>query len=284
MCLMTIKTILRMNNNEIYKTQKLLYVWLSKLGRRSLDSIKTNCDYLVENHNIITSNPIWEIFWPLVFSGVADHTGKGYYALTEPLILKYDSHYYYINNIPVSGNFREVSVGIYISNSLVNNNDIKEVAVEPKAILKKFPSVDKIVDDFSKSLQDERELKYYDKKNRKGVAELEKEGLKRFFSNPEKAYIRELPDRTIMPDAFAIAYCYGRVISGEGNGIYIGKQKKLIMPSFAIPFTLFRVLQLETMAYKNLPEKNNNNYIFNGVSAPVVKELNRVLCNSIRYE
>ena len=238
--------------------QKLLYVWLSKLGRRSLDSIKTSCDYLVESHQLTSSNPIWEIFWPLVFSGVADHTGKGYYALTEPLILKFESHCYHINNIPISEKFKEVSVG--------------------------YPSVDKVVDNFSKAIQDEKELRYYDWRNRIGVAELEKEGLKRFFSYPAKAYMRELPDRTINPDAFAIAYCYGRAISGEGNGTYYSEQKELVTPAFAIPFTLYRVLQLETMKKKTLPEKEDNIYVYKGVSSSVVKELNRILCNSIRYE
>lgn len=273
-----------MNSTERNAMQHLLYVWLSKLGRRSLDSIKISCDYLIESHHLDAGIPIWEVFWPLVFSGVADHTGKGYYALTEPLIIKYDSHFYYINNVPQTAKFKEVSVGIYYSDYLVNDHDIKEITVDPKAILKKYPAVDAVVDSFTKSIQDEKELKYFDWKNRKGVAELENEGLKRFFSNPEKAYIKELPDRTINPDAFAIAYCYGRAITGEGNGIYNSRHRKLITPSFAIPFTLFRVLQLDTMACKNMPERDGNTYVFNGVSAPVVKELNRILCNSIRYE
>lgn len=273
-----------MNSKEQYEMQKLLYIWLSKIGRRSLNSIKTNCDYLVESHCVTSNNPIWDIFWPLVFSGVADHTGKGYYALTEPLILKYTNHFYYINTIPPSGTVKDVSAGIYLADTLANDCDIKEISVDTKAILTKFPSVDKVVDSFTKSLQDVSELKYFDWKNRIGVAELEKDGLKRYFSNPEKAYMRELPDRTTNPDAFAIAYCYGRAISGEGNGIYYRSQKRLITSNFAIPYTLYRVLQLETMASKRLPEKNSKNYVYDGVSAQVVKELNRILCNSIRYE
>ena len=273
-----------MNSKERYELQKLLYVWLSKFGRRSLESIKTSCDYLVESHHVTSNNPIWDIFWPLVFSGVADHTGKGYYALTEPLILKYSTHFYYINNNPAYKSYNEVSVGMCFSDLLTNSCNIKEITVDPKTILKKYPSVDKVVDKFSKSIQDVSELKYYDWKDRIGVAELEKEGLKRFFSIPEKAYMRELPDRTINPDAFAIAYCYGRAISGEGNGIYHSARKELITPVFAIPYTLYRVLQLETMASKELPESDGKHYIYHGVSAPVVKELNRILCKSIRYE
>jgi len=266
-----------MSESERYNSQKLLYVWLSKLGRRSLEAIKASCDYLVVSHHITASNPIWEIFWPMVFSGIIDHTGKGYYALTEPLIIKYDSHYYYINNTPNSMNVKEVSIGIYVSDHLENESGIKEIIVQPKTILKRFPSVDKIVDGFAKSLQDEKELRYYDRKTKKGVAELEKEGLKRFFSNPDKAYMRELPDRTINPDSFAIAYCYGRSVSGEGNGTYYSDEKKLVTPSFAIPYTLYRVLQLETMSSKNFPERSGNTYIFKGISASVIKELNRIL-------
>ena len=273
-----------MSDKERFDLQKLLYVWLSKLGRRSLESIKSSCDYLVESHQHSSANPIWDIFWPLVFSGVADHTGRGYYAITEPLIIKYDSHYFYINNKPKDVQYKELSVGIFISDELSNENGYKETIVDSLSILKKFPSVDEIVDKFPKSLQDEKELRYFDYKNRIGVAEFENEGLKRFFSNPKKTYIRELPDRTTNPDAFAIAYCYGRALSGEGNGTYYSSDKELVTPSFAIPFTLFRVLQLETMASKSLPIKDGRSYIFQGISAPIIKELNRILCNSISYE
>ena len=60
--------------------------------------------------------------------------------------------------------------------------------------------------------------------------------------------------------------------------------KKLVTPSFALPYTLYRVLQLETMSSRILPKKDGREYIFDGVSTTVVKELNRILCNSISYE
>lgn len=273
-----------MTNRDKYEASKLLYIWLSKLGRRSLESIKTSCDYLSESYHLSVSNPIWELFWPMVFSGVIDHTGKGYYALTEPLILDYHTHFYYINNRPIGCKIEEVSIGIYVSDKLVNEHKLREITVEPKVILKKYPSVDKIIDGFSKSLQDEKELRYYNRKNMKGIAELEKDGLKRFFSIPEKVYMRELPDRTINPDAFALAYCYGRVINKESNGTYYLDQKQLVTPSFALPFMLYRVLQLETMTSRHFPKIKGDVYIFDGVSMGVVKELNRIFCNSIRYE
>lgn len=272
------------SNQKRYEAQKLLYVWLSKLGRKSLDSIKANCDYLAENQETKSHDPIWEIFWPLVFSGVADHAGKGYYALTEPLILNYKTHFYYINILPKECKSKEIAVGIYVSDTLVNEHNVKMIEVEPKAILKKFPPIDNVVDSFDKSIQDENELKYYNSKTRKGVAKLEKEGLKKFFSIPDKGYMRELPSKTNNPEAFAIAYCYGRIINGETNGTYNRNLRRLVMPKFAMPFTLYRVLQLETMKTQHLPQKSKDSYIFNDVSVSVVKELNRIFCNSIKYE
>ena len=273
-----------MTDKREIEVQSILYVWLSKLGKRRLESIKASCDYMAKSRNIIVSNPIWAFFWPMVFSGVVDYAGRGYYSLTEPLILNYHTHFYYINYRPIGCKYQEVSVGIYISNTLVNDNGIKVIRVDPRSILKRFPSVDKVVDAFPESMQDETELKYYNWKNKRGVAELEKEGLKRIFSIPEEVYIIELPSRTINPDAFAIAYCYGRVINDESNGTYYKDKKELVTSSFAMPFMLYRVLQLETMASRYLPEKDGDSYIFNSVSQPVVNELNRILCKSIKYE
>ena len=78
-----------MNKDDIEKAQQLLYVWISKFENRSLDSIKQKCDYLNEIFHFELPNPIWGIFWPLVFNGVIDHVGKGYYALSEPIVLDY---------------------------------------------------------------------------------------------------------------------------------------------------------------------------------------------------
>ena len=49
-----------------------------------MESIKQNCDYLNEIYHLELRNPIWGIFWPLVFNGVIDHVGNGFYALSEP--------------------------------------------------------------------------------------------------------------------------------------------------------------------------------------------------------
>lgn len=270
--------------NKTYEARKILYVWLSKMGRRHLNSIKAQCDFLSESQSLSLGNPIWEIFWPMVYSGVIDHTGKGYYAITEPLIIDFSTHYYYINCIPKDIRFEEVAVGVYLSDKKSNSLDVRDIKVSPCDILKHYPSVKMMVDNFPVSIQDVEELKFYNWKNKKGFAELEKDGLKRFFMIPEERYKREVPDRTINPDAFAIAHNYSRVVNNEDNGVYIKNGKRLMMPNFAMSIMLYRVLQLETMASRSLPYKKDNNYVFDSVSLKVVRELDRILCKSIRYE
>ena len=75
------------STDKIQKAQELLYDWISHFDKRSLESIKKNCDYLDNIYELQLTNPIWGIFWPLVFNGVIDHIGNGYYALSSTIIL-----------------------------------------------------------------------------------------------------------------------------------------------------------------------------------------------------
>lgn len=266
------------------KAQSLLYVWLSRFEKRSLSVISSGCNTLNDILDLQSPNPIWSIFWPLVYSGVADHIGNGYYALTDPLILDYKSHYYYINCSPkIVGKKTEV-VGIVLSEHKEEVGSAKIITVDPTSILKNYPTVAEIVDGFSNTLQDNDSLEFDNWKKKRGIAKLEQGGLNRYFSIPERSYIKEIPSRTINPDAFSIAYCYSRAINDEENGIYRTKDQQLILPSFAMPIMIYRVLLLETMKNKMFPIKIENKYIFNNISPILIKELNRILCKSLKYE
>lgn len=267
--------------SEVIKNQELLYIWISKFNKRSLISIKKNCEHLNEAMNLQFSNPMWGIFWPLVFNGVVDHIGDGYYALTNPIVLEYDTHSYYINAEPVSQSGKSVAVGI-TECDFKEEHGYKTMSPSALCILKTFPCVKDVVDNFRHvTLQDESELKYLCKG--RGLAEL-KNGLKRFFSIPEKTDIRELPSREINPEAYAIAYSLTRIENDESNGSYNKDKKILLMPTFALPFMLYRVLMLECMASRKLPYRQHHQYVFENISLETVKQLNRILCNSIRYE
>lgn len=270
-------------SKDIEKLQQLLYVWISNFDKRSLESIKQNCDYLNEAYHLELTNPIWGIFWPLVFNGVIDHVGNGFYALSEPIVLDYGTHFYCINVIPQKAKNRYVSVGIIYSETY-EEMKCKKMRPSPVAILKTYPCIKDVVDAFPKSLEDESELKYVSWKSKRGLAELERDGLTRFFSLPEQLYLRQLPSRTINPEAYALSYCLTRVVSDEPNGKYNRSTHRLAMPIFAMPFMIYRVLLLECMASKEFPRKQGNEYIFENISNDTVKQLNRIFCDNIQYE
>lgn len=270
-------------NDKITKAQQLLYVWISHFDKRSLESIRQNCDYLNNIYRLQLSNPIWGIFWPLVFNGVIDHVGNGYYTLSDSIVLDYSTHSYYINAKPSKDKSEQVLVGIELAGP-VTETDYKVMHPAPLAILKTYPNIKDVVDEFPKTLQDESNLKYSYTRTRRGLAELEQEGLTRYFSLPETLYIRELPSRNINPEAYALAYCLTRVVNDEYNGTYNQNSKILKMPNFAMPFMLYRVLLMECMAFKNLPRRVDNDYVFENISVEIIKQLNRILCNSIKYE
>ncbi|MCD8236107.1 MAG: hypothetical protein LUD00_05525 [Prevotellaceae bacterium] len=272
-----------MNKEGIERVQQLLYVWISNFDKKSLENIKQNCDYLNEIYHLELQNPIWGIFWPLVFNGVIDHLGNGYYTLSEPIVLDYGTHFYYINVFPKEVKSKHVSAGITFSETY-EEVKCKTMCPSAIAILKSYPCIKDVVDKFDVGNEDESNLKYVNWKSKRGLAELEKEGLTRYFSLPEKLYLRQLPSRAINPEAYALSYCLTRVVNNELNGRYNGSTHQLTMPTFAMPFMVYRVLLLECMASKQLPRKQVNNYIFENISTGTVKQLNRIFCNTIQYE
>lgn len=273
-----------MNKSSILKQlQALLHIWLSKYDSRSLAVIKDSCDSLNESYQLGLSYPIWEIFWPLVFNGLVDHLGGGYYALTEPLIIDSGTYKYSLNCKP-NNEYKETQItGIYVSKNIPIGCSAKVVKADTLSILKQIPTLEDVVDGFPKTLQDEENLEYYNWKTRRGIAKIEN-GLTRYFSLPEKLYIRELPAREINPEAFAIAYCLSRMVNNEDNGFFCSDTQKLVMPTFAMPFTIYRALLIEAMKVGSLPEINGDKYVFKSISPQIYKELNRIFSNSIRYE
>lgn len=269
--------------DKIQRAQELLYEWISHFDKRSLESIKKNCDYLNNINELQLTYPIWEIFWPLVFNGVIDHIGNGYYALSSAIILNYSTHSYCINTSPVNLKSEKVLPGIELAEPVINA-DCKVMRPETIAILQTYPTIKDVVDNFPVTLQEESNLKYINSRTRRGLAELEQNGLTRYFSLPESLYIRELPSKKVNPEAYAIAYCLSRAVNGEQNGIYNQESKVLKIPSFAFPFMLYRILLIECMAFKKLPYINDSNYVFENISVDIIKQLNRILCNSIDYE
>ena len=56
------------------------------------------------------------------------------------------------------------------------------------------------------------------------------------------------------------------------------------MQSFGLPVTIERILFLESMLCGEPPENINSGKRFFAIRNSVVKQLNRILCNTIEYE
>lgn len=271
-----------MKNSSIKEAQKALHIWLSHFDKRSYTSIKETCDYLNSAYELeIKGSTIWAIFFPLVYAGVAEHAGNDYYALTEPLDLAFDSVHFVTNPTSTKDLEETEFPGIYKSSTA---QPYKTIKVNPLSILKSIPYVKDVIDTWGDSLQDEECFTYRNWKKRQGIAELKQGGLIRFFSIPKNLYIKELPARSINPDAYNIAMSYERVVNSGNAGTYNVRTKQLILEKFGLPILLYRAIILCCMEQGNLPIENDFIYIFNNIDEKIVKEINRILGKTIVYE
>ena len=272
--------------NNILKAQESLYIWLASFEKRSYDMIRQSCDYLNVQYDLgIENNAVWKIFYPLVYSGVVDHIGKGYFALTEPMAIDFNTHYVLINCKNSTSSKKTECIGISLFGKdkeiYITQNIVKFHALQ---LLKSFPSISSIVEGFYESLVEEDKFEYHNYKTKKGVAEIKEGGLKRYFSVPQDGYQRQIPDKATNPDALNISYYYERVVNKQYNGHYKIKTNDLYLESFGLPILVHRVLMLDCLSRKIMPQKNNTEYHYSGVQHKIVKELNRILNNSIKID
>ena len=274
-----------MSNSATYKAQSLLYTWISNFEKRSYSQIKEACNFLNTSLDLnLGDRPVVYLLYPLLYSGVVDYVGRDYYALTKPIAIDCETHIYAIN---CAGLFQKKSwlpVGWSIADKESIPENVPIMKMNTLAVLKSFPRIDHVIATWDSSLQDVEELSYHDYKHHVGVAEYRSDGHGKFFSIPEKSFLREIPPREKNPDAYRIAVCYERNLTGKANGTYNKKIKTLRVQSFAFPFLLYRALLLDALTEQKFPREENGSFIFENISPSVIRELNRILCKSIRYE
>lgn len=274
-----------MNNNASYKAQELLYNWMSNFEKRSYSQIKEACNFLNMSLNLkLGEHPVAHLLFPLVYTGVIDHVGQDYYALSQPVMIDFGSHIYSINSMTGHGPGENVPVGWALLIKEQVPEQVTMLKLNSLSVLKSFPRIDYVIETWNSSLQDTTELVYHDFKHQIGVAEYRSEGRTQFFSIPDKSVLKEIPPREKNPDAYRIAICYERSLTGYSNGVYYKKKKLLRVQSFAFPFVLYRALMLDGLAVQVFPKEENGSFLFENITPTVVKELNRILCKSIRYE
>lgn len=268
--------------NNLKEAQEKLYQWLACFEKKSYLSIRQNCDYLNIQYGLgIENYAIWQIFYPLVYSGVIDYVGNGYFALTEQQIIDLKTHYVISNPFEKENIYPTEITGIFRAEKSNYIPQSKVVGFNALNILSRYPSIKSIVDGFYESIVDEDKFEYHNFKTKKGVAELKDGGLVRYFSDPGNSYQRQIPDKSVNPDALNIAYCYERVINQQDNGLYSKSSKVLKLQSFGLPFMIYRVLMLEMLSKNCYPSKYKNEVIFKNIEPRLVKELNKIFCNTI---
>ena len=178
-----------MNKDALHKAQFLLYCWMSRFEKRSYSQIKEACDSLNASCELeLGEHPRNDLFYPLLNSGVIDHVGKDYYALTKPIVIDFETHAYILNG----PNYVFSDINLPIGWQLITNGifptGIDIVQLNSLSVLKSFPSIDKVVDTWHSSLQDESELSYHDNRNKVGVAECKNGAQTLYFSIPYRHY------------------------------------------------------------------------------------------------
>ena len=274
-----------MSNNGLYNAQYLLYCWISNFDKRRYSQIKEVCGYLNDAMNLKLGEHPWvDIFYPLLYSGVIDHIGKGCYALSRPIVINYDNHKLILNILGKERPDPKLPIGWRVVGKDEYIGYAKTICLNSYSVLKSFPSIDKVVDTWDSSLQDVSELTYHDYHSKVGVAEYKKDGFVRYFSIPEKMYLKEIPSGETNPDAYRIGICLERALNGHGNGFYLKKTRQLVVNKFAFPIMLYRALLLDGMATKRTPLIQDEYIVFWNIGMSVARETNRILCKSIVYE
>lgn len=275
-----------MSKGSIDIARELLLRWMACGERkRSYESIRKNCEYLDQAYGLgLDGYAMWVLFQPLFRTGVAEFAGKDCYALSPTVAIERDGLFIYNSPLPQKESNGTAFTGIFRTE---DSKDIEGMAVvnfDAETVLRSFPSVKDVTDSFPVSIEDLSHAEYYHYKGGKGLTKRLADGAVRYFCIPETMYQREVPGRIVHPDAFSIAYCYSRSINGEPTGKYDPHRKVLRMNSFGLPASLERILFLESMTRGLVPEEAHGYKVFPGICPGTVKQMNRILCNTIENE
>ena len=275
-----------MNRTNIDKARKLLLRWIACGEReRSYESIRKSCEYIDQTYDLnLKVNAVWMLFQPLLRTGVVEFSGRDCYALCPAVAAERDGLFIYNSILPQKQTNHTPFISIYKTSKPEDVEGMKVYKFNAETVLKQIPSVKEVVDTFPVSIEDLRHVDYYHYRGAKGLTKRVDNGLVRYFCIPELSYQREVPGRVINPDAFSIAYNYSRSLNGLSAGKYNSGNKELIMESFGLPCSIERVLFLESMTLGHTPEEVNRHKVFPSIGQNIIKQLNRILCDTIKYE
>ncbi len=258
--------------------------WMVHKEQANYESIKRFCEYLNKQYSLNEEHPAWAIFFPLFYAGNIDSIRSLYFRVTEPVVVHRKGIYVYTNVFDQPQDVVTPFPFIYSSKvmpELTENNVCEFNAI---SILNYFPTAAEIVNTFQLSLVERSSLLFVDRKSNQGVAYIKDSTPKHYcFVFPNSNKILDIPHWGNQPDVRNLAYCYYRSINeNDNNGTYKLKDKVLSVKHFGFPIMLYRVLLLESLLEGYTPVKENDYYVFPGINASIVKQLNRILSNSIQ--
>ena len=136
-----------MNNNASYKAQELLYNWMSNFEKRSYSQIKEACNFLNMSLNLnLGEHPVAHLLFPLVYTGVIDHVGQDYYALSQPVMIDFGSYIYSINSMTGLGSGENVPVGWALLIKEQVPEQVTMLKLNSLSVLKSFPRIDYVIE------------------------------------------------------------------------------------------------------------------------------------------
>ena len=268
-----------MSDTNIRRAQALLHGWLSQRGRVRYQIVKEACEYLNASMQLGLLSPTGSLFWPLMRMGIADFAGSGRYALAPPAILAFKDRAYAINVCEDRSSTLPIGISICPVNQLPATP--KAQRLSSLSVLKAIPTVQDVVMSWTEVRLNGAELTYQGRR-RLGISKPERAGQMRYFNDPRQRGVREIPSMQANPEAYPVAVCYQQVITGRSNGMYNEGKQMLVMNLYGLPTLLSRALMIDGMAVGRFPSEDGRDIVFYNISKPVVKELNRIMCQTIK--
>lgn len=252
------------------RAQKLLYQWLIERGRVRYERIKDICEYLNILCDLGLQKPINNIFYPLLYSGIVEFIGDSRYHITPTCAISNNKRTITVNPLLPETLERTSYIGLYRGECECTNS----YQFNLNSILAAFPSIEQYIH----SLQSTFSWRTSDFTNNIGVVQKRDDSLNQYFIEGKKCY--SIPHQSVNPDAINIAYCYGRIMNG--NGEYDAITKILRLKKFRIPIMIYRVLLVETLLNGSEVSIENEYYVFNHIDRKSYIELSRIFCKSIK--
>ena len=295
--------------NHLSHIQNLLLKWLRCYPEKShsRSKIKALCDTLFVQYfpEIPAKNTYYKVFEPLLRIGLVEVDNESKFKLSPTLFL-YDTTSIVGLNLPdfilhelmekklvfkqdIWGCVRfSIQFRAQIE-SVCETFDLPLQKVQIGAILRKMPSLKKVVKTFEKrSILETAAFQYLSTKEQKWTKNNGAIGVYRADSSPwspryffDGKIWRQIP-RSQNPDAFNTAVCHANILADSSNIIYDKEQGSLKIETVYFPILLDRLLARYNLPKQTIITQNLNTKIYHQIPNPLFRQIDRIFGHSIK--